>query len=87
MEEVTGQEPTEFDLGCFFHGFEGDITQDKVPYLACGECGHLYWTERQLIDEFNSVGREGAMKFGNGQWRNAVSGDEIHFCIWCAHDF
>lgn len=89
-DPCSGPEPNEFDLGCFFHGYEGDITQDHAPYLACGECGHLYWTEYQLVDEFNKTMHEGYEKYPE-VWLTApvkaVSGDEIFFCAWCAHDF
>lgn len=92
---MTGPEPTEFDLGCFFHGFEGDITPDKQPYRMCVECGHIYWTEGQLLTEFNS---EGLKSYANasaaqlsftslGRWVKCVDVSEVFYCAWCIHDF
>lgn len=91
---TEGPEPTEFDIGCFFHGFEGDITPEKRPYRSCGECGHIYWTEEQLISEYNSEGEKAfwgsaplpddVLSYG---WTPELDSSEIFYCIWCAHDF
>lgn len=84
---MTGPEPTEFDLGCFFHGFEGDVTPEKRPYRTCVECGHIFWTEQQLLTEFNEDITALVKVFSVPEVPLAQTVDEIFFCCWCAHDF
>lgn len=86
-----GPEPTEFDLGCFFHGFEGEWneTSEQRPFKFCFECGHIFWTEEQMLTEFNDdIKRMELAYFTDGvSLPLAKSAEEIFFCCWCAHDF
>jgi len=86
---TDGPEPTEFDLGCFFHGYEGEwnIDSEVKPHTVCFECGHIYWTGEQLLKEFNEDIENSAKVFNLPDVPLAVSVDEIFFCAWCGHDF
>lgn len=55
-------------------------------YRACGECGHVFKTEADLVQmdverrgEFNDHDEMGEV------W--PLRGSEIHACPMCAHDF
>lgn len=61
---------------CFWHGYE------PIPwnhYVVCGECGHVFVTASELLDDFNAARPPGAPQ------ETDVS--RIFFCPLCVHDF
>lgn len=44
-------EPTDAcgDSHCFSCGVDEPIPMGSQPYLVCFECGHVYWTPRDLL--------------------------------------
>lgn len=57
------------------HMFE---TFDGVdPFDVCFECGHVYRTGQDMIDEYNA----------HGEWEWEGLAASIPFCPMCLHDF
>jgi hypothetical protein len=59
------------------HRDEPDLPGD---YRSCGECGHVYRTEADLLAEHNDLAAEIDLT-------SATSGAEVYTCPLCAHDF
>lgn len=65
---------------CSIHGYE------PIPerfYRICHECRHCFVTEQELIKADFEIRRS---IFGDLEIR-ATSGDKIHICPECTHDF
>lgn len=63
---------------CYHHDELEPLGED--PYVVCVECLHVYRTETELIELYNTM----AQPF----WLVPVEhGDEITFCQFCMHDF
>lgn len=62
---------------CFIH-HEHEIPLTE-PHWVCFECGHVYQTEQDLVDdEFTANG---------GDIEKLPNADDITFCPWCLHDW
>lgn len=85
------------DTHCWWHNV--DEPWNDSYYCVCGECFHVYKTEQELVDEYNRVTGEmnadpdrdkfpapGA-KVPRDPIPPKTSGDDIHFCQFCMHDF
>lgn len=55
-----------------FETFDG-----QEPYLVCFECGHVYRSSLDLVDDYER----------DIDWSWEGSPDEIPFCPNCLHDF
>jgi len=65
------------DWGCFSHPDEAPPAPGD--YRVCGECGHTFRTEAELIAEHKTY-------FTEAEWP-AQEGREIYACPVCTHDF
>jgi len=61
-----------------FESFNG-----QEPYTVCFECGHVFRTDRELVDEYNKF------SYYDEGWHRVVDlpPHEIPFCPLCLHDF
>ena len=60
------------------------MTDEPIPpdvFQVCGECGHVYATEADLLAAHNEV----AVHFGDQP--TAELGSALYFCAACTHDF
>lgn len=71
---------------------EDEPLNGRVPYRLCYECGHAYWTARDLRREFRRVMREVAQfapplerRFLRLRW--GATARRIYSCPKCTHDF
>lgn len=83
---------------CYFHD---SYEPDNPCYRICGECFHVYPTAENLIDVYNTVGREleqfvkrmGVPSHqctplcGGHQHVTETDAEMIFFCPYCTHDF
>lgn len=65
------------DDHCYSHNIDEPFGPNS--YRVCGECGHVFDTAEDLIEDFNSEMPEGLPP--------EVDVQKINFCPWCTHDF
>jgi len=84
MNLTTRHEPTAAcdDWHCHIHG----VDEPPPWYLVCGECGHGYRSEGELLEDFN-MQVIAALNEDGGERPIVADPDAIAFCAWCAHDF
>lgn len=73
---------------CHWHGRH----EPTAGYRVCFECGHVFLTERNLIEAHNRVVAELNADQTPNYWPtkvipDATSGEEVFCCPFCIHDF
>ena len=63
---------------CAIHNKVEEFTESD--FWRCFECGHVYKTEQEVVDSFNSIMRE----YLRPSARQAV---DVPFCPPCLHDW
>jgi hypothetical protein len=64
--------------GCYFHPDEAPARPGD--YRVCGECGHVFCTEAELVMLYIAEAPEGVPL-------PPMDGSSIYFCPVCIHDF
>lgn len=68
---------------CYSHSTFEPYTKGSIP---CGECFHVFYTERDLIDDFNKLVVAETLTRGHDA-PFITTTENIFMCPHCLHDF
>ncbi len=59
----------------------------KQSFRHCFECGHVYGSAEELVNEYINGGRAAGMKVEHVSYHPLMAVERIHFCPLCLHDW
>lgn len=83
-KEIRELPPEQANDMCWIHRVLEPF--EEGDYRYCYECGHVYKTEQELLDEFNKECKE-VCNSCDHKHVDKTSGVDIFFCPLCLHDF